>query len=265
LDLSEFFGPQEANKKSAILLEILPALEDAVEFSERGEWEKEVVALGAALEIAKSNSFLRGSSVYTSARIKLVDAGLIFRGAEIVGDVWPLTGSQLMQQKQSVFAGLTHLKDQTISVFTDRVICGEQVRPIDKFTTASVFLDGQEQVIQRPTLTRMALLSPLPGIALMPGLALQKKSKIDSREVTFSIASAEWQFTCRTQPTGFSSAKAIAERVNAIAAKLEGEVQPSKTSTSALDELQKLKTLLDSGAVNQAEYDSIKSKLLENL
>jgi len=36
-----------------------------------------------------------------------------------------------------------------------------------------VYLDGQTQVVQRPTLTRMALLSPLPGSAIIAGMALQ--------------------------------------------------------------------------------------------
>jgi len=262
LNLSQHINRPPNQKASAILDQMLPAFEDAVVFSERGAWGDEVRALNSALEIAKSISAFRGPSVFQNARSDLLEAGLIFRGAKPIGDVVPLTGDQLMVQKQSLFAGLTYQSDKAIAVWSDRVICGDEVKPIDRFTTANVFLDGSEQVIQRPTLTRMALLSPLPGTALAPGLALQKQSKVDTREVTFSVASANWQFTCRTSPTSFAHSKAIAERINAIASELESRVGAGSAGTDKVEKIKELKNLLDNGALSVEEFNELKSQVL---
>lgn len=262
MNLLEHIDRPSHPKASAILDHILPAFEDAVTFAEQAKWTDEVQALNAAFEIAKSISSFRGPVVFQSARSDLARAGLIFRGAEPVGDIVPLTGDQLMFQKQSIFAGLTHQSDKIISVWTDRIICGDEVRPIDESTTANVFLDGSEQVVQRPTLTRMLLLSPLPGTALAPGMALQKKSKVDTREVTFSVASAGWQFNCRTTPDLLSESKAIAQRINAIASSLETSSALSPAAKDKVGQIRELKELLDNGALTVDEFNNLKTKIL---
>ena len=50
---------------------------------------------------------------------------------------------------------------------------------VDEFVEAQVYQDGEIQITQRPTLTRMAAGAILPGSALIPGLAFQKKKKND--------------------------------------------------------------------------------------
>lgn len=262
MNLMEHIDRPPHPKAAAILDQILPAFEDAVAFAEQAKWTDEVEALNAAFEIAKSISTFRGPAVFQSARSDLLKAGLIFRGAEPVGDIFPLTGDQLMLQKQSIFAGLTHQSDKIISVWTDRIICGNEVRPIDESTTANVFLDGSEQVVQRPTLTRMLLLSPLPGTALVPGMALQKKSKVDTREVTFAVASAGWQFNCRTSPDLLTQSKVIAERINAIASSLEKTTPSSPVAKDKVQKIKELKDLLDDGAITPDEYNDLKTQIL---
>lgn len=261
-DLDKALSRPVNSKEARIFDLILPAFEDAVEFSSRSDWREEVGSLNAALELARSASMLKGPKVYQSMRSQIQAAGLIFRGAEPIGDITPISGDQIMLQNQSILAGLAHRSDVPIAIYSDRVIAGSEVHPIDENTTATVFLDGAEQVVQRPTLTRMALLSPLPGSALAPGMALQKKTKVDTREVTFSIASAEWQFTCRTHPTLFADAKSIAERVNAIASKLEKATRNEPQNVDSLSQLKQLKELLDSGAISESEFQAMKSKIL---
>ena len=262
MDLLAHIQKPTNSKAAAILDQILPAFEDAVIFSERGTWVEELRSTNAALEMAKSLSFFRGPQVYLSARLSLIEAGLLFRGSQPIGDITPMSANQFMLQSQSVLSGMTHRADTLISVWSDRIICGADVHPIDTNTTASVFVDGAEQVIQRPTLTRMALLSPLPGTALIPGMAFQKKSKVDTREVTFSVTSAKWQFTCRTHPDLMAQSKSIAERINAIASELGSQVEVPQARTDKIEQIKEIKSLLDDGALSLEEFNELKSQIL---
>src|SRR5690606_6054895 len=74
-----------------------------------------------------------------------------------------------------------------IAIFEDWIVQGSVARPIDPYTQAQVYVDGQTQITTRPTLTRMALLSPLPGSALGAGLATAKKSVSDLRVAEFQV------------------------------------------------------------------------------
>ena len=109
----------------------------------------------------------------------------------------------------------------SIQVFDDRVIMGRDARPIDAFTQAQVYVDGQVQVTMRPSMTAAAFGSILPGSALIPAMTFGKKERTDTRVAEFHIGSRDWVFKTRIFPSSISDPRAVAQRVNAIADGLE--------------------------------------------
>lgn len=151
---------------------------------------------------------------------------------------------------------------------SDRVIAGSVARPFDEFVSAQVYLDGQEQITQRPTLTRMLLLSPLPGSAVIPGLALQKKTVHDMREAEFQIGSVGWSFRASISPQAVNTARQLAEQINRIAKKLERQAPSAQVSDepagldAILAQLERLAYLKDRGAVSTDDAKRIRESIL---
>ena len=69
----------------------------------------------------------------------------------------------------------------------------------------------------RPTLTRMAVGAVLPGSALIPGFALQKKEITDSRELFFVLEHPDWLETVQIAPEYEGEMKKVAAGVNQAA------------------------------------------------
>ena len=152
-----------------------------------------------------------------------------------------------------------------IMVYTKVLECEGHIYEIDHQVTADVIFDGQTQVSRRPTLTRMGLLAPLPGSALIPGLALGKKETHDNREVHVVITHPNWSLSVRVKPTDLGPAKSLASRINSIA---DSMTPPMKIETAAapsdkVSKLQEIKSLLDSGFITQEEADRMKKEVLE--
>lgn len=253
----------DSPKKQGVVREMIPTLQAACEAAAAGNLQQEVTLLNQAMRQAKSSSLMHGTRLFLEARNKLVQEGMLFKGAEPIGDIVPESPWVAASRQQSLLAG-GNTGSGPINIWSDRVVCGDTVVPIDRFTSASLFVDGVDQITQRPTLTRMALLSPLPGIALIPGLAMQKKTREDRRRAQFSIQSANWQFSAQISPVLIPDAQRIAERVNAISAQLETQEGPTESagSSSVADELLKLKQLLDSGVINEDEFAELKDRLI---
>jgi hypothetical protein len=257
-------GPQHPEKRRTALDMVMPDLVEAVRGADENDIQKEFEGLVAAGSQTMSIASVMGSSWFQEWRMLLIQAGLIFRGAEPIGDIAPESGAEEFLRSNK-FGSLIVDNGQPISVFTDRVIQWPQSRAIDALTNASVFVDGLDQITQRPTLTRMALLSPLPGMALIAGMATQKKTRSDLRECSFVVSSAEWQMQVTIAPASVQEARRVANRVNAIA---EGLAQqqlahtPASGGTDLVAQLEKLKALLDSGAITQQEFDDIKKTML---
>ena len=96
----------------------------------------------------------------------------------------------------------------------------------DEFVSAELIVHGQIQVTHRPTLTRMALTSALPGPALAWGLALAKPKKHDSRQVIFTCTHPEWSISLNVDPDQVANAKSLTMRINSICER----IADSKTS-----------------------------------
>jgi hypothetical protein len=165
------------------------------------------------------------------------------------------------------------INDWGLILYEDSIQIEGRYRIIDVHTVAEVVSNGQVQVTTRPTLTRMALLSPIPGSALLPGLALAKSKTHDTRITEIIVTSLTWQATARIKPGDASKATAIANRINAIANSLvvvEATASPTvvqritqqNTEDGLSAELGKLSELLKSGALSEEEFKAAKAKVL---
>jgi len=132
-------------------------------------------------------------------------------------------------------------------------------------------LDGQVQIISRPKLTRATLLSPLPGSAITPALALAKKEKSDLRVAEFQVASAGWSFSTGVHPDLLSLPRQIAQRINAIASNLAHAASRSPAAqviastpppTYVLDQLERVAELERSGSISKEQADLRRSRLI---
>ena len=162
-----------------------------------------------------------------------------------------------------------------VKVFEGEVHVNGSVRPIDITTVAEVVSNGQVLITTRPTLTRMALLAPLPGSALIPGLALAKKQSHDNRVTEIVVEGQNWHATARVDPADVGKATAVANRINAIANAspntpmpglqpsqiVESQVNPNNQK-SLSDELSSLNDLFQSGVLSEEEFNSAKAKIL---
>lgn len=162
-----------------------------------------------------------------------------------------------------------------ITVYENKIFSNTKEMNLDANTVAEVILEGQKVITARPTLTRMAALSFLPGTALIPGLALQKKSVKDERQLIIVIANAESNISFELAIDQLAPAKAMANQINAIAESKHREatpvpqkppplVEPAASSGSIVQELKELKQLLDSGVITQQEFESLKQKMIGN-
>lgn len=172
-------------------------------------------------------------------------------------------------RKQSLLA-VSGSSTKSVEVRSDRIIAGGITRVIDEHTSAQVYVDGQTQVIQRPTLTRMALLSPLPGSAIIAGMALQKKTTVDTRTAEFQIGSVGWQLRITIAPGAVNGARAIAESVNRLASSLEKEreqalVASSDPTANALTQLERLSYLVERAVLDTDEASRLRSAILAAL
>ena len=163
-----------------------------------------------------------------------------------------------------------------VKVYEGEIHVNGSIRQIDTSTFAEVVSNGQVLMTTRPTLTRMALLAPIPGSALLPGLALAKKQTHDTRSTEIVVAGLNWQATARVNPNDVGRATAVANRINAIANSLmstqvplthsQNQLQPNSSSGGDLDlasQLSSLNELFKSGALSEEEFNKAKSRILE--
>ena len=153
-------------------------------------------------------------------------------------------------------------------VYTKSLECNGQIYQIDHLVTADVVFDGQTQVSRRPTLTRMGLLAPLPGSALIAGFALGKKETHDNREVHVVITHPNWSLSIRVRPQDLGPAKSLASRINSIADSMSPAIknENSNSASSPSDKVSKLKEvkdLQDSGFITAQEAEQMKKEILQ--
>lgn len=154
------------------------------------------------------------------ARIGALEfSGALRIGSRFFGVIKSESGFAQYSRKGSIWK--IHSGAKEVVIRSDRITSAGVTHAIDRYTHAQVFLDGQMQITQRPSLTTMALLSPLPGSALIPGLVFQKKEKNDSRIAKFQISSVGWSVSVPVPPDAISHPRQMADRINAAASEIE--------------------------------------------
>jgi len=158
-----------------------------------------------------------------------------------------------------------------LKVYRRVLVQGTDLRLIDKDVSAEVSTNGGVQVTHRPTVSRMAAGAILPGSALIPGLAFQKKKTVDSRTTYFVCAHPEWMLDVNVNPDAsgeaLKAAKFINKQAESMASTSPAVVQPpaghgSSGEGSPAERLREMKALLDEGLITQDDFDSFKKSVL---
>ena len=152
-------------------------------------------------------------------------------------------------------------------VFQNAILQAEKLHIIDADVSAEVTSNGGVQVTHRPTMTRMAAGAILPGTALIPGLAFQKKKAVDSRTTYFVCAHPEWMLDVNVDPDSageaLKAAKYINKRAETLAAQRTAQDGlPGERTASTAEQLREMKALLDEGIITQEDFDKFKAGLL---
>lgn len=217
-----------------------------------------------------------------SAEVAMSHALLVWSKSQKIKGGVELATSQLNELRRSMGAHVPTMVGIVVSanfspkltVFDDRVHRGAEARPIDAFTQAQVFLDGQVQVTSRPSMTAGLIGSVLPGTALLPALAFGKKEKTDTRQAEFHVGSREWTFSMNIPVQSVGSARSIAQRINAIADGMERDARSSQVSSSPpatpspsddadlTSQIERIVALERSGAITAEQATAMKARVI---
>lgn len=217
-----------------------------------------------------------------SAEVAMSHALLVWSKAQKIKGGVELATSELDKLRRSLGAHVPTVVGIVVSanfspnltVFDDRVHRGAEARPIDAFTQAQVFLDGQVQVTSRPSMTAGFIGSVLPGTALLPALAFGKKEKTDTRQAEFHVGSRDWTFSMSIPVQSVGSARSIAQRINAIADGMERDARSSQISSSPAvtpsmsddadltSQIERIVALERSGAITAEQATAMKARII---
>lgn len=217
-----------------------------------------------------------------SAEVAMSHALLVWSKAQKIKGGVELATSELDKLRRSLGAHVPTVVGIVVSanfspnltVFDDRVHRGAEARPIDAFTQAQVFLDGQVQVTSRPSMTAGLIGSVLPGTALLPALAFGKKEKTDTRQAEFHVGSRDWTFSMSIPVQSVGSARSIAQRINAIADGMERDARSSQISSSPpvtpslsddadlTSQIERIVALERSGAITAEQATAMKARII---
>jgi hypothetical protein len=190
-----------------------------------------------------------------------------------IGQFTPESGVQFYERSSSKYSdrklsNLLQPGGSPIKVYSNVLECQSKIYKIDNYVTVDVVFDGQTQVSRRPTLTRMGLLSPLPGSALLAGFALGKKETHDDREVRVVISHPDWSLSIRVKPSDLGPAKSLASRINSIADSITRTIKENNTvntfeQSDKVSKLKEVKILKDSGFLTSKEAEQMKKEIFE--
>lgn len=150
-----------------------------------------------------------------------------------------------------------------LQVWEDRVSLGDEAYRIDHYTEAQVFVDGQKQVTTRPSLTAALLFSPLPGSALIQAQRFGSKQTHDTRTASLVVGSTRFSWTLHVSPDQAASARALAQRINALA----DASTPAATATTTptgdlLTQLERVAEMEAKGAITAEQATVLKERLI---
>ncbi|WP_224404092.1 hypothetical protein [Pseudonocardia sp. ICBG1034] len=177
-------------------------------------------------------------------------------------------GKGLIRRGATLLGAIESIRGEGVTVFSDRILHGIRVHRMDPFVSAAVQLDGNVVVSHRPTLTRMMVGSVLPGTALIPGLAFQKKQEHDNRTATVTISHPEWSVGIAINPDQLASPRSIAGRINATADQLQRQEALPTTDIGANNEsdriskLERIAALLAQGLITQEQASTLRDDVM---
>lgn len=189
-------------------------------------------------------------------------------GQELFGGVAPLGVLNVLTPDDARHGPMTRkLSAQPMHVFPDAVSYGCEIYPLDERVDIEVSVQGQVDIHRRPTLTRMALLSPLPGTALIPGLALQKKEINDNRMGCITFVHPDWWLTFAFELDDMLEARSLVMRLqeclDSAAAQTDPGVgwssEPQSPNHSLLTELERIAALREQGLLTEEEAVTLKA------
>lgn len=237
------------------------ALEEAEAAADAGEVAREEEMILTARAVARIRADRADRKEIEAQLAQRIGGGKLRRGARLLGTVRSEHGLDSWLRTRALPAGGSG--EKWIEIWSDRVVTADAAYPISAQTSAQVYVDGEEFITQRPTLTRMALFAPLPGSALIPGLAFQKKETTDHRSAELQIRDANWALRAAIPPGALSTPRQLAEQVNATAAGLARRTaQQQSGATDLLTQLERLSLLIDNGVISEEEAHAIKATML---
>ena len=191
-------------------------------------------------------------------------AGELRQGVELVGSIGRSLGGH----------------QASLQVFSDRLIHNDNCYALDADVRASVEVDGQVLQSTRPTMTRMALGSVLPGSALTVGLAAPKTVTNDTRKANFIVVHPKWRIVEHLDPNQAAATRGIAAQINAIAGSLSRQTFHSAGPSASretpvvvaapasvgisdqLDQLHRVAEMMASGALTEVQAERLRRRIL---
>lgn len=197
-------SPNLSQKHEHLVSPILQALAEAEAAAATGDVVTEELALGRAQRTAASAGMLsfRPSTWCEEEIHARAAAGRLRHDVEVLGTV----GANLL-------------------LMSDRILQGGTVRLMDERVSAAVEVGGQVLHSTRPTMTRMAVGSVLPGSALLVGLAVPKTKTSDMRTASFILVHPEWRIIEPIDPDGAHEVSGLAAQINAISAQRRSQLR----------------------------------------
>lgn len=243
-------------KHRALVEPLLGHLDAAVAAAERHDILGEERAIAESRALAKKAGLIAfNGPKWLEARIlELTQQGHLRRDVDLIGVV----GNDL-------------------TIMSDRILHKGKAYLLDADVRASVELNGQVLQSSRPTMTRMAIGSVLPGSALLVGLAAPKTSTNDMRKAQFVMVHPKWRIVESLNPDSAHKLTGLAAQVTAIAEGLQrkeslGTLSPSPAAvadqrpvTDPLDQLKKLGELRDAGILTDEEFAAKKEDILSRM
>jgi Short C-terminal domain len=244
---------------------IWDALDVAVRAAQAGDALAEERAIQAGLQIAETfrpSSFMEGWRAAGRGGLGEKEVEFNNRLTALLAE------GKLRRQKYFGSVGDYHF-------WGDRILAADRsVYLMDENVRATVDTAGSISISRRPTLTRMAAGSILPGSALIPGFALAKKETFDSRELYFLLEHPAGAAVIQVDPQYGHVTRQVAAGINAAAAQIgrakrrqAGDPHESGSTkhddrTAVLAQLEKLGELLERNILTDDEFQTEKARIL---
>ena len=246
-------------------------LDAAEAHAERGEIvleEQRIYKARMAAEAGVRVAPVSGPGSFAGLLARRVADGKLRRGSKLI----ELIKRDFQLSPGAGVAAIWKFDKPDLELRTDRVIYGDQAYKLDGRVSVSVEVDGELITSSRPTLTRMAAGSILPGTALIPGLAFQKTTTTDTREGQLMIVHPDWSLALFVAPEYVSSVRPAMARLGTVVREMEraendptgsvDERAPASDMETKLANLERVAALHAAGSLTDDQAAQMRSQIL---